>query len=120
MVPSNDHIEANQFNLNKSQQSHLGEGTEKGKNVSSSKDDKGKSIQLSHVEMWKPIPKRHSIPNKSIESKGAHVSISRYDVLQELDNSLSQNDVQLCQFSKGFEQSSLGGEEIKSINNCHN
>ena len=67
--------------------------------------------------MWKPIAKRHAIPNKSIESKGAHVNIRRYEVLQELDNSLSKNDVQLCQFSKGSEHSSLSGEETESINN---
>ena len=47
---SNEHIEVNHFNLNKSQQSHLGEGTEKGKNVQASKDDKGKNIQPSQDE----------------------------------------------------------------------
>ena len=54
----------------------------KGKNVQPSKDDKGKNIELSKDEMWRPIEKQHSIPNKSIESKGAHVSIGRYEALQ--------------------------------------
>ena len=67
--------------------------------------------------MWKPIEKRHRIPNKSIESKSDHVNISRYEFLQELDNSLPQNDVHLCQTSKGYEQSILVGEETESVNN---
>ena len=46
-----------------------------------------------------------------------HVNISCYGVLQELDNSLPQNDVHLCQTSKGSEQSSLVREETESVNN---
>ena len=67
--------------------------------------------------MWRPIEKQHSIPNKSIESKGAHVSIGRYDAIQELDNSLSQNDVQICQISNVSEQSTPNREGTESVNN---
>ena len=67
--------------------------------------------------MWKPIEKRHTIPNKSIESNSDHVNISRYEVLQELDNSLPKNNVYLCQTSKGSEQSTLAGQETESVNN---
>ena len=66
--------------------------------------------------MWKPIEKRHSIPKKSIESKGAHASVGRYDTLQELDNSLFQNDVQICQISNVSKQSIPNGEESESVN----
>ena len=67
----NAHTNVNDVNLDKSQQSHLVEETEKGKNLQHSKDDKGKKFQLSKDEMWRPIEKRHSIPNKCIESKDA-------------------------------------------------
>ena len=106
------HTDVNHVNLDKSQQSHLVEGTEKGKNVQPSKDDKGKSIQPSKDEMQRPIEKRHSMPNECIESKVAHVSIGCYDAIQELDNSLSQNDVQICQISNVPEQSTPRGEEM--------
>ena len=114
---SNEHIEANHVKLNRNQQTHLREGIEKGKNVKTSKDEKGKSIQPSQDEVWKPIEKRHTIPNKSIESKSDHVNTSRYEVLQEPDNSLPQNEVNLGQTSKGSEQSILVGEETESVNN---
>ena len=39
---NNMHTDANHVNLDKSQQSHLGDGSEKGKNVQPSKDEKGK------------------------------------------------------------------------------
>ena len=52
---SNVHTDANHVNLDRSQQSNLVEGIEKGKNVQPSKDDKGKRIQLSKDEMWRPI-----------------------------------------------------------------
>ena len=58
------HVDVNHVNLDKSQKSHLVEGTEKGKNVQPSKDEKGKSIQPSKEEILRPIEKRHSIPNK--------------------------------------------------------
>ena len=62
--------------------------------------------------MWKPIEKRHSMPNKCIKSKVAHVSIGRYDAIQELYNSLTENDVQICQISNVPEQSTPRGEEM--------
>ena len=67
--------------------------------------------------MWKPIEKRHSIPKKSIESKGAHASVGRYDTLQELDNSLFQNDVKICQISNVSKQSTPNRDGTESINN---
>ena len=40
---------------------------------------------------------------------GAHVNIDRYDAIQEVGYSLSQNDVQICQISNGSEQSIPSG-----------
>ena len=114
---NNVYTDVNHVNLDKKQQSHLGGGSGKGKNVQPSKDEKGKNIQTFEDEIWKPIEKRHSIPNKCIESKGAHVSIGRYDAIQELDNSLSQNDVQICQISNVSEQSTPNREGTESVNN---
>ena len=111
---NNVHSNVNNGNMDKSQHPHIVVGTEKGKNVQPTKDEKGKSIQPSKDDIWTPIGKRHSIPNKCIESMDVNVSIGRYDAIQEVGSSLFQNDVQISNVS---EHATPSGEKSESVNN---